>query len=1166
MPKDRGRVERLPRPSRARVIAPVLLLVGWTANAMAAEPCGPVLARVVSVQGTVQLVRATGTSQAELDATLCAGDQLRVLDRSRAAVSLNNETTVRLDQGTTLTLGPPTQDNASPLAICSGALFVITRTPRRFRITTPFVNANVKGTEFLVEVERAAVPDQCALDAAVAPQVANNAGVARVTVYEGTVDLGEIELVSGETAVASDRGPAEKTIAVRSKDSATWTLHVPTILDYQSDAGTARSPATTQSPGDPYRSIRIAEALAALERSPVADAVRANTQRAGLLLMLGRLGDAKKLIQSILSGDPTERNQNMSDAHALAAIIAVVEDDKKVALDQADAAVRLDSASVAAWIARSYAQQAAFLISDSLASAQKADALIQPATVRYEETETPNPKRALALARLAEMYMANGDLNLSLIAANSALAANPQLARTQTIFGFTHLLRMDIKNAKLAFTRAVELDQSDPLPRLGMGLSKIREGDLEAGRLEIEIATVLSPENSLVRSYLGKAYYEENRTYLAGQQFDFAKERDRRDPTPYYYNAIRMLSDGNPIDALHEINGSITLNGNRSVYRSRLLLDDDMAARTTGVSNIYGELGFQKLTIVESAKAIAYHYGNEQAHRQLAIAYQDVPRHDITRVSESLQAQLRQPLTASPLPPQVTTNNLVVTRDTGPTQLGDNEFNLLFNRNRILLQLNTVAADHGVFGDQFIASALADNKAYALSQYHYEQTGFGINEQQKKDIVDLYFQTDFSPQSSLQLELKSTRFTLNQVFNSYDPDPEINSLVRTAEQSDSIRLGGRYSTSTSSDWIYTLAHENRDRSGFDIRFNTFVLHTVAESTIFELQHLWVRNSIQLLAGLRILRENELYDEGADVENNSTDAYFYGLLNVAPGLNLQGGFSFDNLVVDNSVFSTPLKRHRIAPKLALVWSINSATTIRFAALSSAKRELIGDQTIEPTQLAGFSQFFSGFDTLFGDRNATLSNRQCVGVDQKVSPDIFVGGEITTRRMAVPSLILGSDINWRENTAFWYFYQAHALSRERWFLPGWRLASSFELEFEEILRPAVLTGAEGIRSLRTYYFPFKLKGFSDEGWSFSFSTTYIKQNGVFQLDEGFPEFRKKINGWVTDISVSYRLKNRGGVISAGTRNIFSRKIDAFQTDSVNPRLTPTRLFFIKASFLF
>ena len=49
-----------------------------------------------------------------------------------------------------------------------------------------------------------------------------------------------------------------------------------------------------------------------------------------------------------------------------------------------------------------------------------------------------------------------------------------------------------------------------------MGLAKIREGHLETGRIDIETRRQPGPWNSLIRSYLGKAYFEERRYSLAG--------------------------------------------------------------------------------------------------------------------------------------------------------------------------------------------------------------------------------------------------------------------------------------------------------------------------------------------------------------------------------------------------------------------------------------------------------------------------------------------------------------------------------------------------------------------------------------------------------------------------------------------------------------------------
>ena len=110
----------------------------------------------------------------------------------------------------------------------------------------------------------------------------------------------------------------------------------------------------------------------------------------------------------------------------------------------------------------------------------------------------------------------------------------------------------------------------------------IREGELVAGREQIEIAVALDPGNSILRSYVGKAYYEENkpeRDRLAQTQFELAKALDERDPTPSFYEAILRLAQNQPVQALDELHDSVSKNDNRAVYRSKFQLDDDTAAR-----------------------------------------------------------------------------------------------------------------------------------------------------------------------------------------------------------------------------------------------------------------------------------------------------------------------------------------------------------------------------------------------------------------------------------------------------------------------------------------------------------------------------------------------------------------------------------------------------------
>ena len=215
-----------------------------------------------------------------------------------------------------------------------------------------------------------------------------------------------------------------------------------------------------------------------------------------------------------------------------------------------------------------------------------------------------DPNNALAWARLAEIHMSFAELDDALEAAQKAVALNPNLSRTQMVLGFAYLTRVDTAESKKAFEKAIELDQADALPRLGLGLAKIREGDLADGRKELEIAASLDPNNSIVRSYLGKAYYEEKRSDLAERDYATAKELDPKDPTPYFYDAIQKQTTNRPVEALQDMQKAIELNDNRAVYRSRLQLDSDLAARSASLGRIYSDLGFQQLALVEGWKSV----------------------------------------------------------------------------------------------------------------------------------------------------------------------------------------------------------------------------------------------------------------------------------------------------------------------------------------------------------------------------------------------------------------------------------------------------------------------------------------------------------------------------------------------------------------------------------
>ncbi|MBA2352379.1 MAG: FecR domain-containing protein, partial [Burkholderiales bacterium] len=706
-------------------------------HAQSAQRCEPAAGRIVSVQGNIEL-RSAGQTEwqpAKLDDALCAGDTLRVKEHSRGSIALANATLLRLDQQTTVTLVGVAEARPSLLELCRGAIHFMTRTRKSLRIITPFVNAAVEGTEFTINhtdahdtisvyeghVSASNEPARPRPESCEAPPAS------------ASTEGGTLLLASGESArIPLDRAPFKLAqIVVRPEDSVQWALYYPPLGDDLIDEAFARQETTPRMRESiaHYRAGRITQALSSIEQAGDSQTIgdpRFHTYRAGLLLAVGRADEANLALQQALNLD--SRN---SAAYALRAIISVAQNDKGAALIFARSAVRFDEKSAPALIALSYAEQANFDLEQALASTKKAVDL--------------EPQNALAWARVAELEMSLGKLDEGLQAARRAADLNPNLPRAQTVLGFASLTRIDTRAAKASFETAIALDQADPLPRLGLGLARIRENDLEAGRREIEIAANLDPASSLLRSYLGKAYFEERREGLAGTQFDLAKQLDPRDPTPWFYDAIRKQTDNQPVAALDDLERSIDLNDNRAVYRSRLLLDQDRATRDTSLARVYDDLRFDQLALVEASKSLSLDPANHSAHRFLSDAFARTPRHEIARVSELLQSQLLQPLNVNPVQPRLAAPDLNIVTGAGPAEAAFNEFHPLFERNRPQLVASGLVGNNGTFGDEAVLSGLAGRVSYSLGQFHYETDGFRENNDLQHDIYNAFVQFAVTP-------------------------------------------------------------------------------------------------------------------------------------------------------------------------------------------------------------------------------------------------------------------------------------------------------------------------------------------------------------------------------------------------------------------------------------
>jgi tetratricopeptide (TPR) repeat protein len=1112
------------------VLGGILLAVSLCVDGALAQTCEPWIAKAVSVQGSVQCLRAGEREwrPVALNDLLCPGDMVRILKMSRADIILSNNAILRLDQNTTVAFSKPEEDITFPIRLLKGAAYFFSRIRRSLKLFTPFVNAIIEGTEFYARVES---------DKAV------------LSIFEGRVNLsnpaGAITLARGQSAVAEADRPPVLYPVVRLRDAVQWTLYYPPVLYYRPDefrgitaewANRVRKSIGFYERGDISKALAILEGAAEDIRDP-----RFFTYRASLLLFVGRVDDARMDIEKALQLMPGN-----SDAIALQAVIAVARNERGKALDLAKKAVEGNPHSASARIALSYALQANFDLRGALASLKEA--------VKLE------PENALAWARLAELRLSFGELKQALKAAKRAASLNPDLARTQTVLGFAYLMQIDTKRSKEAFLKAIKLDQADPLQRLGLGLAMIREGDMGEGRKEIEIAASLDPDNSLIRSYLGKAYYEEKRDSLASRQFELAEKLDPLDPTPFFYDAILKQSVNQPVEALHDLQKSIALNDNRIVYRSRLLLDSDLAARSASIARIYTDLGFQQRALVEGWKSVNTDPANFSAHRFLAEAYLAQPRHEIARVSEVLQTLLLQPININPVPPLMAESNLSFLSGAGPTDLSFNEYNPLFNRNRFALQASGIAGEHDTYGDEIVQSGLWGKFSYSLGQFYYQTDGWRENNDLKNNIYDVFGQYSLSERTSVQAELRSTEVKKGDLTLRFFPDDFLPNL-RDETKTKSVRLGFHHAFSPRSDLIgYAMYQDAENEVRFQpVPYFGIKFKTNSDNYDGELQHLFRSQPFNLVSGVGYFhinrREVDTFTSlgistPTNTEVNHTNLYIYSQINYLEPFSLTVGGSADFFrggIIDRDQFN---------PKLGLTWSLFPGTVIRGAVFRTFKRTLLTNQTLEPTQVAGFNQFFD-------DVEGTESWRYGLAVDQKFTKNIYGGIEISKRDLEVPfSTFAGlvsvvKKVDWEESLGRAYFY---------WIPHRW-MALNAEYQYEEMKRDSSFT-ANTAEEVKTHRVPLGISLFHPSGLIAKLKATYIHQEGEFQPQGSLPgvSIPGEDDFWTVDASVGYRLPKRYGIISLEARNLFDKSFRYQDTDPASPMIQPERMVLLKVTLSF
>jgi len=959
---------------------------------------------------------------------LAVRDRVRTDLDSRAVVRLTDLTILRLDEATDHIITAPTTPGGSPGIDLKqgGAYFFSRERAPEARIKTPAANGSLRGTQLVVRV----TPGLKTL----------------MTILEGEVELsnaqGSVTLTSGEQGEAEVGKAPRKTAVIDAVNIIQWALYYPGVLDPRElGLGVGGERAV----GASLAAYQQGDLLGALEKYPPnyrPTSTAGRLYRAAVLLSVGRVDDAQKLMGGIKDGAPGKQ--------ALERMIAAVKFQ--------DTSRTGEPRTAGEWMAESYYEQSKSRLEAARDAARKA-------------TEVA-PDFGYAWVRLAELEFSYGRTPQALKALERGLELTPRNAQGHSLRGFLLSAQNKIDLARDAFNEAIAIDGALGNAWLGRGLTYIRQGKDEVGRQDLQVAATLEPNRSILHSYLGKAFSQVGDIKGARKDLARAKELDPNDPTPWLYSAIQNKQENRYNDAVTDLEKSLELNENRRVYRSQFLLDQDRAVRGTNLAAIYLNNGMVEQSVREAVRAVTTDYSSASTHLFLSNSYNALRdprrinlRYETPWYSELLLSQLLSPVGGGPLSQFVSQQEYSKLFEADG--LGISSITDYFSTG----ELRETASQYGTFG----------NFSYAFDTEYLYDTGFRPNNESSR--IDAYasFKFQLGPQDTILFRTEFVELELGDVRQKYDargsqltgvdrsfdfrelqdPGPilvgyhhewqpgvhtllllgrVVSDIVFSAEDAQTLvatrnvppvdpaaatfnearrQLGsliGRGEISALGGVPYDLDY----RSNLEIytaELNQIIQH---ESQTFILGARYQRGRFETHVRLfsdvaessNAINEPDIFGtpfakQDFFVDFERINLYAYDIWEATRWLSLTAGVTYDKLSYPENFRDVPINDRdvsydKLSPKFGMILTPRSGTTIRAAYTEFISGASVDESfRLEPTQVAGFNQSSRTLisESLSGSVAGARYRVYGLSLEQKLPTRTYLGVELTRSEQRV-----------------------------------------------------------------------------------------------------------------------------------------------------------------------
>lgn len=745
-----------------------------------------------------------------------------------------------------------------------------------------------------------------------------------ISVLEGTItaynDFGKAQVSSGEEVIGRKGTAPQKRMLLQPIDAVQWTIVIPPVLEQT-----------------------------IMKEQELIDAYR--------LILDGELRTACNLLHEFVLKRP-----DVPQAWGMLALNALLLNEKDRALMAINRGVKLSPDTPYLLLIKSYIHQAFFDLKGAINEIHKALEI--------------EPNNILILTQYARLKFATEYIDEAWRIMEKAEGIEPENCEVLNLKGFLLLARLKTEEAIKTFKKATGIDHNSGEPHMGLALAYMRQGDVASAMEEITTASLLEPQRAMFLNYWAKMLYQIGRHNQAIDILNFAAKLDPNDPTPELYRAIILRDLNRPTEAIHALNKAISLNDNRAVYRSRFLLDKDLAVKNVDLSILYNRLGLTDWAKSKALSSIKEDYTNSSGHLFLAGALREEVDRSWEYSGEMLLARMFMPAN------QNSFNTF-------------NEYTMFFEEPALKGTVTGKTGTNNFYeGDAtFYGGIPAANLAFGAGMLYSETDGWkGTNDERQASGAAI-LKWDMTFKDSILFAASSFKAKQgDKIYPRYSyntpKDPESYQKERVSR----IELGYRHIFSPSSTLLFHISRLENNGTLYDNRVRDGILNLNIDKgykmpyTQIQLHYMHRTEKHHLFLGTSHYSGNYRTEYVPIINNN-----MLGFLNRKTGVNqrmesyyfkdtwkindmfiFEGALYYDRikdrdgnmdtlwdqtkLLLNISPYETKIKKGEFGPRVGLIFSPVKNHTIRLASF----RYLLPFITsrLDPTDIAGIAIYRNG----------------------------------------------------------------------------------------------------------------------------------------------------------------------------------------------------------------